>query len=398
MAERILLSHPHAIAVANAWAAALDRQGMLAAYLTGIAYPEHALLAPVERLSPRARNRRVRVSTTRLWSLAPVEAASRVLGKARERRGTGTAYDTLFTVHDAVVSRLPWPASDAVMAYEDAALQTLQRARSEGRRCIYDLAAPHYRESERVWHRAWERWPEAALGAPFVEPPWKQLRKEDELRVADRICVASNYARGLLADAGVDKPVSVLPFGFPVDLFAPRERAPDGPFTVVCVGSQDLRKGSALLLEAWAAAGLRDARLVLVGAMRLARPFLDRYAGTFEHVPHVPRAQLSQWYAQADVVVFPSLGDAWGLVVQEAMCTGTPVLAGPCGCGPDCITHGEDGWLVPAWDVDALATQLRWCAAHRDAVAAAGVRARQRAEAWTWQDAARAFVADARSW
>jgi glycosyltransferase involved in cell wall biosynthesis len=126
--------------------------------------------------------------------------------------------------------------------------------------------------------------------------------------------------------------------------------------------------------------------------MRLAKSFVDRYAvdgyaGSVRHWPHVPKTELSARYAAADVLAFPTLGDGFGLVIQEAMCTGTPVITTPCGGGPECITNDVDGWLVPPGDIDALVERLRFCAANRDRVFEVGQAARRRAEQWTWADA-----------
>jgi D-inositol-3-phosphate glycosyltransferase len=74
-------------------------------------------------------------------------------------------------------------------------------------------------------------------------------------------------------------------------------------------------------------------------------------------------------------------------VIQEAMCCGTPVVTTPCGGGPECITEGEDGWLIPPRDVDSLVERLRDCAANRDRTFAVGRAARIRAERFTWREA-----------
>ena len=90
--------------------------------------------------------------------------------------------------------------------------------------------------------------------------------------------------------------------------------------------------------------------------------------------------------------LFPTLGDGFGLVIQEAMCSATPVITTPCGGGPECITDGVDGWLLPARDVDALVETLRRIAADRDHAAAVGRSARARAERWTGVSAGDALV------
>lgn len=62
--------------------------------------------------------------------------------------------------------------------------------------------------------------------------------------------------------------------------------------------------------------------------------------------------------AAADLVVVPSLDEAFGLVVAEAMATGKPVLGVCSGSIPEVMVDGETGFLVPALSPDALARCL----------------------------------------
>jgi glycosyltransferase involved in cell wall biosynthesis len=156
---------------------------------------------------------------------------------------------------------------------------------------------------------------------------------------------------------------------------------------VLAVGTHDLRKGTPYLLEAWRRAAIPEAELHLVGPLRLSQSFLEPYRGLFRHWPHVPKADLSARYSAADLVAFPTLGDGFGLVIQEAMSSGTPVVTTPCGGGPECIDDDVNGWLVPPRSIDALVERFRWCAANRDRTFAIGRQARARAERWTWRDA-----------
>jgi glycosyltransferase involved in cell wall biosynthesis len=48
------------------------------------------------------------------------------------------------------------------------------------------------------------------------------------------------------------------------------------------------------------------------------------------------------------------------------------------------LTEGENGWTVPAENVDALAEQMRWCVEHRDRVAEMRAAAVRAAQDYTW--------------
>jgi glycosyltransferase involved in cell wall biosynthesis len=395
----VLVSHPHVAPFAVGLAESLEKEGKLSVFVTGVASDgrgwSRRLADALAARRPVLRNRVLPgVPAPRLQSLTAVElgvrlAARAVVGRVKQFN----LYDALFTTHDLAASLVRWPAeTTAVYAYEDGALRTFRRAQRIGLERIWDLPLPHYKTIERVLTDEFHRWPGAAVGAPHREPDWKRSRKDEELSLATKVSVASKFTRQSLETLGVDVPMVVTPYGFPVDDFQPRRRPPTGPFRVLSVGSHDLRKGTPYLLEAWKRAALPNAELHLVGPLRLAKSFVDGYSGLFRHWPHVPKAELAPHYAAADLLAFPTLGDGFGIVIQEAMCTGTPVMTTPCGGGPECITDGVDGWLVPPRDIDALVERFRACAADRDRTQTIGRAARARAERWTWNDAGAALI------
>jgi alpha-maltose-1-phosphate synthase len=390
----VLLSHPHAAAVSCGFAACLGRADKLAAFVTGTAFRAQdwsgRLAARLAVRRPVLRNRILsELPPGRLRALPWVELTARAAAAATAQLGRPLKrYDALFTIHDAAVSIMPWPRETThVYAYEDGALLTFRRAARRGIARVWDLPLPHYEAIEDLWRAEASRWPGAIDFAPHSEPPWKRRRKDDELALATKVSVASAFTKRSLERTPARAPIVVVPYGFPVDAFTRRTVRPSGPFTVVSVGTHDLRKGTPYLLEAWKRAAIPNAELHLVGPMRLAKTFLDGYAGLFHHRPHAPKADLGNVYAAADVLAFPTLGDGFGLVIQEAMSCGTPVMTTPCGGGPECIDDGVDGWLVPPRDIDALVERLRACAADRDQTFRLGQAARDRAERWTWRDA-----------
>ncbi len=67
-------------------------------------------------------------------------------------------------------------------------------------------------------------------------------------------------------------------------------------------------------------------------------------------------AELPRFYAHAGAFVHASTTEQWGLVVNEAMASGLPVLVSDrCGCAPDLVDEGVNGWTFDPLDVDGLA-------------------------------------------
>ena len=98
-------------------------------------------------------------------------------------------------------------------------------------------------------------------------------------------------------------------------------------------------------------------------------------------------------YRMSDVVVVPSHRDAWGLVVNEAMAAGLPVIATDrVGCVDDLVKHSETGYVVPAFDTSALSNAMLTMAADGDARKKMGMNAKNLISSWTLEDEADRIV------
>ncbi len=77
---------------------------------------------------------------------------------------------------------------------------------------------------------------------------------------------------------------------------------------------------------------------------------------------------LAEYYAAADVFVFPSLVDVWGMVVNEAMACGLPVLASKyAGAGQELVGGTGAGEMIDPTDTQAFSGALaRWCTGDLD--------------------------------
>ena len=76
-------------------------------------------------------------------------------------------------------------------------------------------------------------------------------------------------------------------------------------------------------------------------------------------VGFVNQSRMPEVYAAADVLVLPSYSETWGLVVNEAFACGLPaIVSDRVGCAPDMIMDGLTGTVVPAGDIERLASAI----------------------------------------
>jgi 1,2-diacylglycerol 3-alpha-glucosyltransferase len=89
--------------------------------------------------------------------------------------------------------------------------------------------------------------------------------------------------------------------------------------------------------------------------------------GIVKFIGFAHREQLANYYALAEILILPTHTDTWGLVVNEAMACGLPViLSSAAGCGPDLVKENWNGVIVPAKDVSALTSAMSRLATQPD--------------------------------
>ena len=71
------------------------------------------------------------------------------------------------------------------------------------------------------------------------------------------------------------------------------------------------------------------------------------------------QSELPKFYAIADVFVFPSENEPWGLILNEVMCSGLPVVVSRgVGAATDLVRHGENGFIYETGDIEGLSDYL----------------------------------------
>jgi glycosyltransferase involved in cell wall biosynthesis len=209
---------------------------------------------------------------------------------------------------------------------------------------------------------------------------WMIRRETEEYARADRIVVLSSFARRTFVEEGCDPNIiSVLPLGVDVEAFRVTPAARDaraarirggGHLRVLYVGALSFRKGLVDLLRAAELLRGDPIEFTLLGPrMPESERLLATAGANVRLLPKRPQAELPAAYAEADLFVFPTIEDGFGMVLTQAKAAGLPILTTDNCAGSDLVTDGRDGWIVPIRDAQALADRLRWCTADRRALA-----------------------------
>jgi glycosyltransferase involved in cell wall biosynthesis len=152
------------------------------------------------------------------------------------------------------------------------------------------------------------------------------------------------------------------------------------------------------LLHAFALKSIPDAKLVFAGdgAQRAElekEVAARRITNKVQFLGFVNQSQLPKLYKAADLMVIPSSYEPFGLVVNEAMLCGCPIVASDrVGAVRDLITHGETGYVYPCGDTTALAKTM--CDALQDSATLTSIQTNALAKirSWSPQASAEALV------
>ena len=289
----------------------------------------------------------------------------------------------------------------AVYAYEDGALESFRAARRLGIKCIYEHPVGYWREVHRLMRDEAELQPEwAATMRGLSDSDEKLARKDAELASADRVVVASSFSLNSLASfPGKLPPVSVVPYGAPSPAPSGRQvkHSDAQALRVLFVGGLGQMKGLSYLFSAVSMLGSSVDLTVIGRKPVIGVPALERALKAARWIETLPNQEVLRQMQAHDVLVFPSLSEGFGMVITEAMSQGLPVITTPHTCGPDVLTEGEDGFIVPIRDPQAIAEKLELLHRDRGRLAAMSEAARKKAESLTWESYRKGVVEVVRS-
>jgi len=292
---------------------------------------------------------------------------------------------------------------------------------AQARNRSYDLVHSHY------WLSGWAGLlVKRILGIPLANSFHTLGRVKDAMRRADEpttslvriaaeheVIVGSDCVIGstpleaddLLIHYGADPArLCVSPPGVNHDTFVSGDKSAaratlgveDVP-TMLFVGRIQALKGVDIAVAAFrqVVAKVPNAQFLILGGPsgstgekeeRSVRHTVDGLNVTF--IPPQPHDELTRYYQSADVLLFPSRSESFGLVAVEAQSCATPVVAASVGGLAYAVSNGESGYLVDGWDPADYADKVTSILSDRDLSERLSVGAEKFSENFSWDKTA----------
>jgi glycosyltransferase involved in cell wall biosynthesis len=250
------------------------------------------------------------------------------------------------------------------MAYSYAALRILKYARAQGWFTVLNQIDPGPSE-EQIVAGLYEKDPTQRDQWNKAPPAyWQAWRQECEL--ADRIVVNSSWSQQALIEEGIASeklrvvPLAYETFSTPRSFLRsyPTAFTRARPLRVLFLGQVNMRKGVGPLFEAIRLLREESIEFTFVGPIQISIPSNLQCASNVRWVGPVRRENTAQFYREADIFLFPTFSDGFGLTQLEAQSWSLPVLTTK--FTGEVVQHGRNGWLLDTVSGEEIATMLRF--------------------------------------
>lgn len=376
---------------------ALQRAGMLAHFFTDGYVGPGSWLYPIARKVPDFLSRGVLADALTRASNLPAEkvTAFNLLGflytwrllKARTQAETNDIYlccakqfNRQILKHQKTLLK-----GEAVYALSGVSLEIFQFAESHGLKCIVNQIDPSLYE-ERLLAEESVLWPDWEKEPATVQEDELFARESEEWLLADLIIVNSGFTQHALTELGAppDK-IRIVPLAVDCQRFRPLPcRRTSDRVHFLFLGTVGLRKGIQHALQAMRLIHNSHVQLTIAGRadFKFHLEKIIEYSDMVNYIGHVP-GEIVSTYQQADVYIFPTISEGFGLTQLEALACGLPVITTP-NCAA-VVRDGVDGFIVPIRDPDALAEKMELLARDRELLAWMSRNARERALEFSWE-------------
>lgn len=219
---------------------------------------------------------------------------------------------------------------------------------------------------------------------------WNEKKMSDlkqEILDSQFFLVASDFVKDSLIDLNIKKEqILKVPYGANVQSCICRKEVKKGEqIKFLFAGQVIYRKGITYALEA---IGKLNGKGVLdiVGAYNPKSWFINKYSNKpyITMFGQVTFDRMQKIYEDSNVFILPSFAEGMAQVGIEAMACGLPVICTYNSGLSDLIIEGQNGFIIPEGDLDALANKMQWFIDNSEKINDMGIVAKESAKYYSW--------------
>ncbi|TAF14772.1 MAG: glycosyltransferase, partial [Nostocales cyanobacterium] len=219
-----------------------------------------------------------------------------------------------------------------IFSYSYAALELFKFAKSRGWYTVLGQIDPGI-EEEKIVIQEYEKYPQYR-GEWQPAPDYYWQTWQEECKLADTIVVNSNWSRQLLEKAGINSqkiktiPLVYTPPKETIDFVRtyPESFSQQRPLRILFLGQVILRKGIAAILDSIKLLEGYPVEFWIVGSQQIEIPAHLQTHPQIRWIGHINRSETGQYYQIADIFLFPTLSDGFGLTQLEAKSWKLPII------------------------------------------------------------------------
>jgi glycosyltransferase involved in cell wall biosynthesis len=269
---------------------------------------------------------------------------------------------------------------DIVIGWSQVSYRSLLKVKKGNGLAILEYPMIHIHKWNIIMNNEYENFSIKDKHMLFQKKVCEKMVKEIEL--ADKTIVLSSFAKNSFIENGVpENKISVSSLSVDTNFFTPGNDKNHSKFILLFVGRIEILKGIPYLIEAFKTLNYKDAELWLVGTLtNECKELIADNDPNIKILGFKSGHELREIYQQADLFILPSVQESFGLVILEAMSCGVPVIATENTGGPDIISEGIDGFIVPAAEPNELAIKIHYLMKNQDICKQMGLSARKKIE------------------
>jgi glycosyltransferase involved in cell wall biosynthesis len=283
---------------------------------------------------------------------------------------------------------------DAVIMYDTLSYKAFEILKKESPQIIriLDMSAPNTVYMDKVYREDLNKGLDfnSNLNNKINSPMYSQIlqKNENEIQLANYYIAASTFTVKSIEYSNILKnKIFICTYGVDSKMFTPSldRKNDNNKFKCIFIGRVTHEKGAYHLLRSIDNIDNHDLTLTMVGTYDQNSDYYQEYKDKVEFTGHVTQDKIVKLCQNADVLVFPSLADGFGLSVSEALSCGLPVICSENAGVSDFIIDGYNGFKIPAGDINSITEKLEWCINNRKEIVEMGKNARKTAKKYTWE-------------